>query len=174
MEQIQDKIAAAGHDTELKKAKDETYNALPECCHYREMTSDAAIAVVDSSDQSVLRGIVVENANGQVNPLAGATLTWAGDNGTTISNPHGEFMLKRPADARRLVISYAGFKTDTVTIGELNDIQVSLNKKENLSNVIVTARQRTSYIDGYNPFRTAIITKKELLKAACCNLSESF
>jgi outer membrane receptor for ferrienterochelin and colicins len=174
MEQIQDKIAAAGHDTELKKAKDETYNALPECCHYREMTSDAAIAVVDSSDQSVLRGIVVENANGQVNPLAGATLTWAGTNGTTISNPHGEFMLKRPAEAQHLVISYAGFKTDTVTVGELNDIQVSLNKKENLSNVIVTARQRTSYIDGYNPFRTAIITKKELLKAACCNLSESF
>src|SRR6476660_5552194 len=135
MEQIQDKIVAAGHDTELKKAKDETYNALPECCHYREMTSDAAIAVVDSTDQSVLRGIVVENANGQVNPLAGATLTWAGTNGTTISNPHGEFMLKRPAEAQHLVISYAGFKKDTVTVEELNDIQVSLNKKENLSNV---------------------------------------
>src|SRR5678816_2734910 len=28
--------------------------------------------------------------------------------------------------------------------------------------------------DSNNPFRTAIITKKELLKAACCNLSESF
>ncbi|HEY0355459.1 MAG TPA: TonB-dependent receptor, partial [Flavisolibacter sp.] len=31
-----------------------------------------------------------------------------------------------------------------------------------------------TYVDNYNPFRTTIITKKELLKAACCNLSESF
>lgn len=26
-------IAKAGHDTDLHKAKDETYNALPGCCH---------------------------------------------------------------------------------------------------------------------------------------------
>ncbi|RYY45773.1 MAG: TonB-dependent receptor, partial [Chitinophagaceae bacterium] len=45
---------------------------------------------------------------------------------------------------------------------------------ESLSNIVVTARQRPTYIDGRNPFRIAVITKKELLKAACCNLSESF
>lgn len=27
-------IAKAGHDTDMHKAKDETYNALPGCCHY--------------------------------------------------------------------------------------------------------------------------------------------
>ena len=27
-------IAKAGHDTEMHKAKDETYNALPGCCKY--------------------------------------------------------------------------------------------------------------------------------------------
>jgi len=27
-------IAKAGHDTEMHKAKDETYNALPGCCQY--------------------------------------------------------------------------------------------------------------------------------------------
>ncbi len=27
-------IAKAGHDTEMHKAKDETYNTLPECCKY--------------------------------------------------------------------------------------------------------------------------------------------
>jgi outer membrane receptor for ferrienterochelin and colicin/copper chaperone CopZ len=174
LDQVHHKLAEAGHDTELEKARDEAYNALPECCHYREMTPEAAIAQADTSDNTVLRGIVVETGNGQVNPLAGATLSWAGTPVSTVSNPHGEFMLKRNASVGKLVVSYAGFATDTVSIGALNDIQVSLSKKENLSNVIITARQRTSYIDGYDPFRTAIITKKELLKAACCNLSESF
>lgn len=28
-------LAAAGHDTQQVKAKDEIYNALPKCCHYR-------------------------------------------------------------------------------------------------------------------------------------------
>ena len=32
---IQKAIANAGHDTELFKADDVTYESLPECCHYR-------------------------------------------------------------------------------------------------------------------------------------------
>ncbi|MFL5787461.1 MAG: cation transporter [Flavisolibacter sp.] len=43
-----------------------------------------------------------------------------------------------------------------------------------LSGVVVTTRTRTSYIDAKSAFGTTIISKNELLKAACCNLSESF
>jgi periplasmic mercuric ion binding protein len=32
---VQKKIAAAGHDTEKFKADDKTYNSLPGCCKYR-------------------------------------------------------------------------------------------------------------------------------------------
>jgi periplasmic mercuric ion binding protein len=32
---IQKKIAAAGHDTEKYKANDKAYNALPGCCKYK-------------------------------------------------------------------------------------------------------------------------------------------
>jgi periplasmic mercuric ion binding protein len=31
---VQKKIATAGHDTEKFKADDKAYSALPECCHY--------------------------------------------------------------------------------------------------------------------------------------------
>jgi Cu(I)/Ag(I) efflux system membrane fusion protein len=33
---IQKAIAKVGHDTELFKADDVTYKALPECCYYRK------------------------------------------------------------------------------------------------------------------------------------------
>lgn len=33
-EQIHEKIANAGYDTEKKKASDKAYRALPECCQY--------------------------------------------------------------------------------------------------------------------------------------------
>lgn len=34
VENVQRKIAAAGHDTELYTASDAAYNSLPGCCHY--------------------------------------------------------------------------------------------------------------------------------------------
>jgi Cu(I)/Ag(I) efflux system membrane fusion protein len=38
-EAIQKRIAAMGHDTEKFKAEEKTYNELPECCHYREVSA---------------------------------------------------------------------------------------------------------------------------------------
>ncbi len=37
LEKIQNRIVAAGHDLETKKAKTAVYIELPQCCHYREM-----------------------------------------------------------------------------------------------------------------------------------------
>lgn len=174
-DQLHETVASVGHDTEKKKAEDDVYEALPDCCHYREMADEHQMAASDSiANPNQIMGIVVETNNGQTTPLAGASIVWLGTKVGTITNPHGEFLLAKNENTDQLVISYAGFKTDTISINGLHDVEIALSKHENLSSVVVTARQRTSYIDSYNPFRTAIITKKELLKAACCNLSESF
>src|SRR5215213_6011063 len=175
LDRIHKTIASVGHDTEKEKAQDDVYKALPDCCHYREMTEESDMAMNDSSlHEDQLMGIVIETKNGKVNPLAGASIMWLGTNEGAVSNPHGEFLLQKHANEDKLVISYSGFKTDTISVNGMNDIQINLNRKENLSEIVITARQRTTYVNSYSPFRTAIITKKELLKAACCNLSESF
>jgi len=175
IDNIHKTIAGAGHDTEKEKASDEAYNALPECCHYREMTHDEEISNFDSTDTHHVRGIVIEEVNGEANPLAGATISVLGSSQTVATNSHGEFILPNNPGTQ-LVISYSGLKTDTISLNGLNDIEIRLAKKSDLANVVVTtsARKRTTFVDNYNPFRTSIITKKELLKAACCNLSESF
>ena len=170
-------VAAVGHDTEQEKATDAAYKALPECCRYREMTDDGTMQAMDTTaatPSSAVKGIVVETINGQQNPLAGASILWLGTSKGTVSNSHGEFILEKHEGVDKVVVSYSGFKTDTVSIGNMQDIQISLSKKENLTGVVVTARTRSAYIDQYSPYRLGIITKKELLKAACCNLSESF
>lgn len=174
--QLHHTVTAVGHDTEQEKASDDVYKALPECCHYREMTDETAMHEMDTTAvaNNTIKGIVVEALNGQQNPLAGASILWLGTSHGTVSNPHGEFLLEKHEGTDKLVISYSGFKTDTVSIGNMQDIQITLSKKENLSGVVVTARSRSVYIDQHSPYRLNIITKKELLKAACCNLSESF
>lgn len=175
LDQLHKTIAAVGHDTEKEKATDEVYQALPECCHYREMSHDVEISSFDSTDNQHLRGIVIEEINGRPNPLAGATVTILGTSQVVVSNPHGEFILHN-SSVDKLVVSYSGLKTDTVSVNGMNDVEIRLVKKSDLSNVVVTAtaRRRTSFIDSRNPFGMAVMTKKELLKAACCNLSESF
>ena len=34
IDEVHNAIAKVGHDTDKKNAKDETYDALPSCCHY--------------------------------------------------------------------------------------------------------------------------------------------
>jgi len=168
-------VESVGHDTEKEKADDEVYKALPECCHYREMANLQETTTFNPNDAEHIRGIVVEEINGQPNPLAGATVSVLGTPQTIVTNPHGEFLLHANTTGK-LLISYAGLQSDTVSINGLRDIEITMVRKSDLKGVVITAtaRKRTAFIDATSPFSTTIITKKELLKAACCNLSESF
>ncbi|RYY47386.1 MAG: hypothetical protein EOO06_12620, partial [Chitinophagaceae bacterium] len=153
-DQLQETVASVGHDTEKRKAKDEVYKALPECCHYREMVDDKQMEMADTTaNTNDIRGIVIATVNGETKSLAGASISWVGTNQGTVSNPHGEFLLPKNNITDKLVVSYSGFKTDTVSVSGLQDIQITLSKNESLSNIVVTARQRPTYIDGRNPFR---------------------
>ena len=55
---IKDRIVEAGHDLLNKKAKNNVYNALPECCHYRDQDKKAHEAENINTDE--VRGIVLE------------------------------------------------------------------------------------------------------------------
>ena len=95
-DRIHHTIAGVGHDTEKEKATDKVYKALPDCCHYREMTSEDDMQSSDSTSHADrLSGIVVETRNGQTFPLAGASISWMGTAHGTVSNPHGEFLLHK-------------------------------------------------------------------------------
>ena len=40
LDDVHKKIAEAGHDTDMVRAKDEVYQALPACCHYERPDND--------------------------------------------------------------------------------------------------------------------------------------
>ena len=42
LKKVHEAIAKAGHDTEMVRAKDETYATLPGCCKYERMTYDSS------------------------------------------------------------------------------------------------------------------------------------
>lgn len=125
--------------------------------------------------QEIITGTIYEgsNANEKI-PLAGANVFWINTSVGTVTDLEGNFEIPYNSTYNQLVISYVGYKTDTVTVSEPTYIEHFLKPTGNLDEVTVTSRKQStskSYLQATNTFT---VSNDELLKAACCNLSESF
>ena len=172
LDKIQARIVAAGHDLENKKAKDIIYKELPECCQYREKKpTEPSNALAEK-----IRGVVLEATNkGSFNPLFHANIQWLSDKSGVMTDSLGYFEISRNnGEETQLVISYVGYQSDTITVTHANELKIVLASNNQLKGVTVSNSVRSSYFSSVSTVRTEVITSKELLKAACCNLSESF
>ncbi len=180
VEKVHQRIADAGHDTPLKKAKDFVYEQLPECCHYREKKGANSNSATNESgtallDKDIVKGVVLETDNkGNFHPLPGASVIWKGTGRGVITDDKGVFKIFTDSSVQQLVVSYTGYESDTIAVLPKEDLKIILVSGNHLQEVKTTARQKATYISALNPIRTAVMTDKEIFKAACCNLSESF
>ena len=125
--------------------------------------------------QNEIKGLVMEqNSKNQRIPLPGANVFWLNTTVGTMTSDDGSFKLPYDAAYKKLVISYIGFRTDTLLIETPKSIFHVLKASDDLGEVTISARRKstaTSYLSSQN---ISTISSTELLKAACCNLSESF
>lgn len=122
-----------------------------------------------------LMGLVVEKtAEGLDEPLPGATVFWLGTTAGTKTVENGVFMIERVEGSDRLVISFVGFRADTVLITNQASIKVTLQSDQYLKEVTIQGWKPSTGLDQARGINTVVMTEKELFKAACCNLSESF
>lgn len=120
-------------------------------------------------------GLVVElNAKGVEEPIPGANVIWLGTSTGTTTGDNGVFLLNRVEGADKLLVSFVGYRSDTITITDQTSIKVTLYSNEVLQEVTIEGRRATTRMDVSNPINTSVMSEKELFKAACCNLSESF
>lgn len=191
---IQKRIVLAGHDLENQQADNKVYEALPSCCHYRhnatmpgQVTQQPARAdtvVVNlapaansnlAAEKNLIKGVVLESDDqGHFSPLKAASIIWLGTNHGVTTDSSGVFQLTQHDSLKQLVISHAGYQADTINVSPLNELKIILATNKQLSEVVVTSKQRSTYVSLLNPIRMQVMTEKELFKAACCNLSESF
>lgn len=126
--------------------------------------------------QDKIKGMVMEpSPQGKHLPLPGANVIWDGTSVGAITDIDGNFTLPYESSYKRLIISYVGYKSKTIDVKNPNTIiHILLQPTDDLQEVTLTTRKKasaTSYIASQN---ITTISSKELLKAACCNLSESF
>lgn len=168
VEKIHERIATAGHDTPLRTADDEVYNALPDCCLYRAGTHL-------TMEEDAVYGVVLEmDGRNQYKPLAGASILLGGTTEGLSTNENGYFKIPRVPENGFLLVSFAGFQASRIDIQPGQHLSIILNGAHELQEVRVISSRRPAYVSPQSIIRTQVITDKELTKAACCNLSESF
>jgi len=171
-DQIQKKIAEAGHDNGDYKADDEVYNNLPDCCLYDRHSPVRG----GEKKQYTLTGVVLkETAKGKFDPIPFATVTNLHSQEFDATDSSGVFTIQTEIPAQ-LLITYVGFEPDTIRLNSSDNLTIILKNAESgkLKEVVIIARNEKTRVSAFSTVNTLRLGAEELSKAACCNLSESF
>lgn len=128
-----------------------------------------------TAQEALVRGIVRSAADGSALPYA--TVGWSGTVVATSTDSSGRFALPLPTVLPgALITRMVGFSTDTVLIpaapnGELG---ITLRPVGQLKGVDVVERTQGTTLSTRSILSQEQLGVKELKRAACCDLSESF
>lgn len=127
------------------------------------------------SSQIQMEGIISTKTNKNIEtPIEGVSVYWLDTGIGTFTVEDGSFSLPYDTKFNKLIISYVGYKTDTLHISENRFIKHFLTEDSQLSEIRIESRKKTSATSFLSAQNILKISSEELLKAACCNLSESF
>ena len=125
--------------------------------------------------QETLKGMIMDKKNPKDNlGVFGANVYWLNTSIGTTTNNKGWFEIPYKKDYKQLVISFVGYKTDTIEVANLEPLHHFITEENTLDEISIAAKKEAtsrSFLQTQNVFT---VNSEELLKAACCNLAESF
>ena len=127
----------------------------------------ALCSPLQAQKQSTITGRVTDAVTGHA--LRRATVKWVGTSVGALTDTDGTFTLQVSPESTTLQITYVGYEPFTVenptgeVIAKLEPTTTEAVKVEGAQATISSA-----------PMRTEVVSEKELSRAACCSLAESF
>lgn len=127
------------------------------------------------SAQNEFKGMIMDKNNPKDNlGVEGVSVHWLNTNIGTTTNEKGWFNIPYKTEYKKLVISYIGYKTDTLTITSLKPIHHFLTPEGELEEITIESKRNAVQKNSFATVNMFTLNSEELLKAACCNLAESF
>ncbi len=126
---------------------------------------------------SQVKGRVVEISQNKKDTTAvpGVTVFWLNTSIGVSTNENGYFNTKTTTQTNRLIITAVGYKSDTLNIKDTTKfLSIRLKGGVELNEVEVVYQTTDSEFSYLNPIKIETLGERSLMKAACCNLSESF
>ena len=106
--------------------------------------------------------------------IPGATVNWLHTNIGAITNDKGRFTIPYKKEYKKLVVSYIGYITDTINVSNLTPIRHFIRSESTLKEITIRSKRDAIQKSLFATANTFTVNNDELLKAACCNLAESF
>ncbi len=126
---------------------------------------------------SQIKGRVVElsaNKKDTAN-VTGVSIFWKGTTIAATTDVNGLFSIPTSPSTNKLVISFIGYSSDTLFIKDTTKyLLIKLKAGLELNEVEVVYQSTGTELSYLNPMKMEILNERSLMKAACCNLSESF
>ncbi|RNL52599.1 SusC/RagA family TonB-linked outer membrane protein [Pedobacter jejuensis] len=97
--------------------------------------------------QTVVKGVILDSDK---LPLVGATVQVVGTSTKTQSDAEGKYQITVPSATSKLLVSFVGFESQTVTVGNQTIVNITLTSLNNLDAVVVVgyASVRKSDLTG--------------------------
>jgi len=129
-------------------------------------------ASAQDAEKNTVSGKVFDMQSNEA--LAGAAISTLPSEGSAFSNVDGTFSLELSAAVHQLVVTYAGYENDTVSLSDSRQLSIGMKASKALKEVTITSRKKSTELSLLETGNVQKIGSRELMKAACCNLSESF
>ncbi len=125
------------------------------------------------SAQERINGHVFGMDDDKQEKLRGATVRWSDNTKGSITDLEGYFEIEKPPAGISLIISYVGYKQDTLANPKSHN-EIVLISDFTSDEVNVSGRLAQKSVSRSEIFHEETTTRQGLVKAACCNLAESF
>ena len=120
-----------------------------------------------------LSGMVVEILDNNEFPIVGANIYLVDGSKGVVSDQNGNFLINDIKDAKEFVVSYVGYLNDTLKTKNKYS-KVILKPDTSLEAITINFKEKSTSVSLLSSANVLKISSEELLKAACCNLAESF
>ncbi len=102
--------------------------------------------------------------------LPGASVGWINGSIIVLANENGVFELTtQDVKDKRLIISFAGFTTDTFSVDDKTYVSIILKHDNNILGGVTVSSTRSN-----SAAKTEVIGQKEITKSACCDMAGCF
>lgn len=123
-----------------------------------------------------LKGKVVEiSKNKDTTVVPGVIIVWDKTALAATTDENGNFTIPISSETTRLLITATGYENKTITVADTSKfLLLVLKSGVNLNEIEIVYYSSGTEISYLNPIKMEILNERSLMKAACCNLSESF
>lgn len=126
------------------------------------------------SQIQVVGKVLEYNDKGKTIVLPYANVYWANSTEGTTTDSLGNFKIPFNLNSKKLIVSLMGYRSDTIPVNRPNLGNIVLYPNVVLDEVVVEKEVAPIQKSLFKVQNVVSVDSREMLKAACCNLSESF